>query len=288
MLKRYGAMIAVIALVLSLTACSGAGNNKEYEPDIPEQMEPQAPVIEVPDAEIPPEDDTLRELRTVIKDKNCVLGAAFLGYAGTEETPKTVLESSGLYADYTFLRDLPDSSYKDAGGSEVYLFVPMAGERITYYSASLAEDGSIAVSEEPQWQGGEGQILVLKCNVSEIFSDALIKVNGTEFSPYISLADGHLAVGEEIYDFSDYATDAAERLMEIEQIRYSLSIGMSLLETGDIEEIGGETCTLVALGTDSGDAFIREELFAVGARSVYFYDPIGDTWCPIVGTAAEN
>ena len=132
------------------------------------------------------------------------------------------------------------------------------------------------------------QILVLKCNVSEIFSDAVIKVNGTEFSPYISLADGHLVVGKDIYDFSDYATDAAERLMEIEQIRYSLSIGMSLMETGDTEEIGGETCKLIALGTDSGDAFIREELFAVGDSSIYFYDPIGDAWCPIAGTEVEN
>ncbi len=129
-LKRYAAMIAVLAVVLSLTACSGAGSSKEREPDIPEQKEPQKPVREVPDAEIPPEDDTLRELRTVIKDKNCTLGAAFLGYASAEESPKAILEGSWLYNDYPFLKNLPDSSFKDAGGSEVYLFVPMAGREL--------------------------------------------------------------------------------------------------------------------------------------------------------------
>ena len=53
---------------------------------------------------------------------------------------------------------------------------------------------------------------------------------------------------------------------------------MSLMYIGDTDEIDGGCCMLFALGTDSDEQFVQEQLYGVCDNRVYAYDVMGDAW----------
>lgn len=75
-----------------------------------------------------------------------------------------------------------------------------------------------------------------------------------------------------------------ELLFEIitgkEEAREYLDLGMKILITGEMENIGGVECHVVFLGTDHDDSFVREIHYAVDPdrRQVYRYDILTDSW----------
>ena len=106
----------------------------------------------------------------------------------------------------------------------------------------------------------------------------------------LSGMDGHL-VAENFYDFSiysDYGDDseaedknvaiAREILLDSQEVRYYINIGMSVQYTGQIQEIYGRPCWIFALGTNRDDQFVRERYYGVCDNLVYFYDALNDTW----------
>ena len=62
--------------------------------------------------------------------------------------------------------------------------------------------------EDVLYEGKKGEVILLRCNRSEIYSDVLISVtDGTEtleFHPMLSMMDGHVAAEPGCYDFSVY------------------------------------------------------------------------------------
>ena len=82
----------------------------------------------------------------------------------------------------------------DVGGEEKYLIIPL-GNPVSVFSLDLTEDGGV---EEKLIRKTMIAPFYIKCNVSDIFSNSLLRVtvHGKQYSysPYISLKDGSVVV----------------------------------------------------------------------------------------------
>ena len=100
--------------------------------------------------------------------------------------------------------DLYVKEYLDSGQIPVhyfspgdfYLVIPRYAEMgLALYQNDLTTSDSVLVYEDPNCRP-----FILQCNVSDIFSDATIRLSyqgsTVEFSPFISLKDGSAEVGE--------------------------------------------------------------------------------------------
>ena len=68
-------------------------------------------------------------------------------------------------------------------------------------------------------------------------------------------------------------------LADYDEVQGYLQQGMTMLMDGSTEEIEGVTCQLVTLGTDNGEHFVAEHLYAVSELgNVYWYDMTSEIW----------
>ena len=155
----------------------------------------------------------------------------------------------------------------------------------------ITEDGEYADDKSnPLCIGDPGEVLLLRCNLSEIYSNVLIAVTdgggALDFRPSLSMENGHLQEIAGVYDFSKYedvpddlsVQIAAVILSEADEVKLALENGMKIMYTGDTQVIDGRTCLLFALGTDSGEQFVRERYYGVCDNLIYAYDAVSDTW----------
>ena len=162
---------------------------------------------------------------------------------------------------------------------------------ITVYASGVNEWGEyVDDTSMPLGENWPGEPLLLQCNLSEIYSNVLIVVNdGSEtiaFRPSLSMEDGHLVEIPGVYDFSIYpnvpdesdVSSAMDRLVQLEEIDAAMKRGMKLLYTGDVQMVAGQNCLLFALGTDTGDQFVREFYYAVSDNYIFTYDAVNDMW----------
>lgn len=239
------------------------------------------------------DDTTLLKLREKINDNDCMLGVAFIDYVdstSTKEDLRSYLKNSGCAILYPFVAECEPVVYE---GSEFYAFVPSDSKcTITIYKSGISEDGEyIDDKTSPLYQGKAGETVVIRCNLSEIYSNVLVSVkNGAktmEFHPMLSMMDGHLAKQDGCYDFSVYGTDgeptdsvqsAYDLLMSNDEVKQCCENGMTMLYTGDSQIVDGNECMLFALGTEHEDEFVREQYYAVSGDTVYYYDAFDDEW----------
>ena len=213
--------------------------------------------------------ENLAILQDIIRENECQAGMAFLGY-----------------------------TYEGAGGYEIYAIVPGDDCRVSVYPAHPTEEGEYLDDlNAPYYMGQENEIIILRCNVSEIHSNVMVSVQkqnmSVQYHPMVSLKDGHLAAETHCYDFSIYYNwdeydpgydseldirIAREQLSETDEVSYYLGLGMSLWYTGTAEYIEGRNCPVFVLGTDHEDYFTKEHYYAVGDNVIYYYDPSGDAW----------
>ena len=249
-------------------------------------------------ARAPEADENLAILQDIIRENECQAGMAFLGYTyeGAEEAEILEYTRQGeVAAAYPFLQD---GTVVDAGGYEIYAIVPGDDCRISVYPAQPTEEGEYLDDlNAPYYTGQENEIIILRCNVSEIHSNVMVSVQkqnmSVQYHPMVSLKDEHLAAETHCYDFSIYYNGdeydpgddseldiriAREQLSETDEVSYYLGIGMSLWYTGTEEYIEGRNCPVFVLGTDHEDHFTKEHYYAVGDNVVYYYDPSGDAW----------
>ena len=243
-------------------------------------------------------DENLAILQDIIRENECQAGMAFLGYTyeGAEEAEILEYTRQGeVAAAYPFLQD---GTVVDAGGYEIYAIVPGDDCRVSVYPAQPTEEGEYLDDlNAPYYTGQENEIIILRCNVSEIHSNVMVSVQkqnmSVQYHPMVSLKDGHLAAETHCYDFSIYYNwdeydpgydseldirIAREQLSETDEVSYYLGLGMSLWYTGTEEYIEGRNCPVFVLGTDHEDHFTKEHYYAVGDNVVYYYDPSGDAW----------
>ena len=237
------------------------------------------------------ENPGLKALREEIL-QNGTFGAAFIGYVGYDSTGADLydyLEYSATGQTYPFLSD---ATLCMAEGQELYVIVPQAGEQVKIYSSTINENGEYVDDvSDPLLEGGPGEIVLLRCNVSEIFPDTLVRLEkdgkSYDYRPVISLKDGHIADTDGCLDltlYQDYSYEnddvliARELLLQTDEVKNYIKSGMSLMYTGDKEEIDGDECLIFALGTNNEDSFVQEILYGVSDTQVYVYDVIDDKW----------
>lgn len=297
-MKQFPLRLGVMLLLVSFVCGCGLKTRKtNSDPDGSKHQNGQ--LVTIPgDNKIADDDKAEAEaselsiLQKQIGQNSCGAGVALLGYVDSELSMTDLsiyLEANAFIEIYPFLSD---AAYFMTEGQELYAIVPPNDKgRITIYASEITEEGEyIDEKSTPLFQGKPGEVLVLRCNFSEIYSNVLISVtdggSAMEFRPSISLKDGHLTELEGVYDFTEYEdfSDgqsieiALEILQEIDEVRQGLEQGMSLMYIGDTDEVDGGCCMLFALGTDSDEQFVQEQLYGVCDNQVYAYDVMGDAW----------
>lgn len=231
------------------------------------------------------------KLRKRIADNGCMLGVGFVGYidleSDEEAVHKSVIEST-LANEYPFMKELREVVID---GSELYALVPASKDAvITVYYVEMSEDGNYIDNKDYHLFIGEaGEAIILRCNPSEIFPNILISVKDGEkkfeYRPSLSMKDGHVAVEDGCYDFTNYnitkekrIQNARDFLSSTDEVSNALERGMKLLYTGDEETVNGQQCLLLALGTEHEDQFVREQLYAVSDEQIFVYSVLRDRW----------
>lgn len=239
-----------------------------------------------------PNDISLDALQNKISQNSIAVGVAFIGYVNSESTEadlRAYLAGSETGKKYPFLSSAP---LVITEGQELYAIVPPNKKAtITVYPSSVTEDGEYADDRSnPLCIGEPGEPLLLRCNLSEIYSNVLISATdgggAVLFRPSVSLKDGHLTNDLPVYDFSIYEETPDERsvqiateiLLEADEVKNAVKGGMKIMYTGDTQMIEGRTCLLFALGTDREDQFVRERYYGVCDNLIYVYDAVSDTW----------
>ena len=242
--------------------------------------------------QIPYEDLSLELLQDEIMQSGNKVGLAFLGYVDSQSSEvdlRDYIMHSDAGSKYPFLLM---SGLLMVEGQELYVIVPPdETTSITVYASGVNEWGEyVDDTSMPLGENWPGEPLLLQCNLSEIYSNVLIVVNdGSEtiaFRPSLSMEDGHLVEIPEAYDFSIYpnvpdesdVSSAMDRLVQLEEIDAAMKRGMKLLYTGDVQMVAGQNCLLFALGTDTGDQFVREFYYAVSDNYIFTYDAVNDMW----------
>ena len=243
-------------------------------------------------------EENLAILQDIIRENECQAGMAFLGYTYENADTSEILEytrQEELAAAYPFLQD---GTVVDAGGYEIYAIVPGLDCKISIYPTQVTEEGEYLEDlNNPWYMGQENEVIILRCNMSEIFSNVMVSVQkqnmSVQYHPMVSLKDGHLAAEAYCYDFSiyydwdeyqseyDYSLDiniARDLIAQTDEVSYYLGLGMSLWYTGTEEYIEGINCPVFVIGTDHEEHFTKEKYYAAGDNVVYYYDPLGDAW----------
>jgi hypothetical protein len=168
--KQQGVRWAVVLAVLTvlLTGCSGAA---------PEQVPPAQSASRI--ASIPFSEGQL-------------YAAVYLGYQEMQDL-------SYYVEQYLDSGDLPIHYFSDG---EYYLIIPRYSDmELKLYQNDIQTGDSTLVFEEPACRP-----FLIQCNVSDIFSDASVCLTWREetvsFSPYISLEDGGVEVGDRGLDLA--------------------------------------------------------------------------------------
>ena len=226
-MKRKVLMFCIATLlVCSLCGCVALpGENPSYPGESQNHNISSVPGSE-PESKPEPEDTNsedpaLTALQQKINYHSKGAGVAFIGYVDSESSE---VDLRAYYASSETGKVYPDLVYAPlymAEGQELYAIVPpcAAGE-ITVYASAMNENGQYADDREhPLHSGKPGEPLLLRCNLSEIYSNVLISATdgggAILYRPSVSLENGHLATEQSVYDFSIYEETPDERSVQI-------------------------------------------------------------------------
>lgn len=209
MRKKTYLLPVLILCFLLITGCKTIPHNDSSESS--NKIPDSSSVTESNKAEN--DDSTLRVLRESIREHDCTLGIAFIGYVDSESSADdvyTYLKNSPTAQAYPFLCNNSVTAHE---GAELYAFVPASKDAyITVYQAGMTENGEYEDHKDKIiCQSEPGEVVVLRCNISEIYANVLISVTDgaktLEFHPMLSMMDGHVAEEPGCYDFSVYNAD---------------------------------------------------------------------------------
>lgn len=292
-MKRKALMFCTtILLVCSLYGCMALPGEKPSYPDGSQTTEDSS--VKEPD-DVNAEDAALTALRQKISYYSKGAGVAFLGYVDSQSTEaelRSYITDGKVGKSYPFILNAPMFLTE---GQELYAIVPPCDKgRITVYASGITEEGQYTDDRtHPLYEGNPGEALLLRCNLSEIYSNVLIAATdgggAILFRPSLSMENGHLQEVAGVYDFSTYEEEPDERsiqiatelLLETDEVKQAVMQGMKVMYTGNTQWIEGRPCLLFALGTDSEDQFVRERYYGVCDNLVYSYDAISDTWSTV-------
>ncbi len=292
-MKRIVLLFCTVMLfICSLCGCSAS---PEKSPSIPGGGTiPGGNTAKDPDDKNT-EEAAFAELQKKISQSGSAVAVAFIGYVDSESSEadlRAYVAGSETGKEYPSLSSAP---LYMAEGQELYAIIPPHDKgTIIVYPSMMTEDGEYADDRNnPLHVGEPGEPLLLRCNLSEIYSNVLIVATdgggAMDFRPSLSMENGHLQEIAGVYDFSTYEEVPDERsiqiatelLLETDEVKQAVMQGMKVMYTGNTQWIEGRPCLLFALGTDSEDQFVRERYYGVCDNLVYSYDAISDTWSTV-------
>ena len=289
MRKAFCLLCTVVLLVCCLCGCTAS---PKKTPSIPggDTISGGSTVKDPNDKNT--EEAAFAALQKKIAQSGSVVAIAFIGYVDSESSEvdlRAYTASSKTGKKYPGLSHAPLYMTE---GQELYAIVPVNEKgTITLYPSAMTENGEYADDKSnPLCIGEPGKVLLLRCNLSEIYSNVLITVTdgggALDFRPSLSMENGHLQEIAGVYDFSIYEETPDERsvqiateiLSEADEVKLALKSGMKIMYTGDTQWIEGRPCLLFAIGTDREDQFVRERYYGVCDNLIYAYDAVSDTW----------
>lgn len=218
-MKKIAVIMSLLLCLFILASCGG-GEDKETT------LAPETTTEETTAAEVIPTEATtaeatttelvtqsvsekaLGEFRKLMKDEKYVCGVAYLGYY-SEDIGVIIedLQYKGIYKKHPFLDEFRRKNFHSLEGSELYAVIPAEGVEVTVNEYAFNENGigygkkRVAVSD--------GEILFLRGNVSDIMPNLQLVITDekgsiTEYLPSMSLENGYLSKGQQIWDFSPY------------------------------------------------------------------------------------
>lgn len=285
-------LCTVILLVCCLCGCTAS---PEKNPSTPGgDTIPGGSTVKDPDDKNT-EESAFAALQKKIAQSGSAVAIAFIGYVDSESSE---VDLRAYVANSETGKEYPDLSRAPlymAEGQELYAIIPPNDKgTIIVYPSTITEDGEYADDKSNPLHAGEpGEPLLLRCNLSEIYSNVLIAATdgggAIDFHPSLSMENGHLQEIAGVYDFSTYEDVPDERsvqiateiLLETDEVKHAVKEGMKVMYTGNTQWIEGRPCLLFALGTDSEEQFVRERYYGVCDNLVYGYDAISDTWSTV-------
>lgn len=284
-MKRFTKILTACLLTASVALTVGCSSEKEPETSVTTTTQLQRATTA--------NDSSLSQLRNTVEAEDCKVGVAFIGYLNEHLTKGEILDfvrESACGKKYDFLCETSAQNIVDAYGYELFAIVPKSEKgTVTIYESEMTEDGEYKdLRDRVLYKGKPGEPVILKCNISEVYSNVLVvSVENneiTEFRPILSMRDGRFASAQGCYDFSVYDNkydaelNARERLCQTDEIQYYLSKDMTLVYMDEIRDVNGYDCMIFAVGTENGDQFVREQLYAVSEDQMFFYNVQNDEW----------
>lgn len=287
----------LVALLIAVMLFGGCNNDKDKEwgnPSADITIDENSTQIENnsnPTAEITAiKSPELEALRTQIANEKAIAGVALVDYVDSSLSEKDIeafLYNDPLTEKYPFLKNAKTVPFK---GQELFVIVPSNDTGIITVYESKIDDSLeyIDNKNEPIYVGSSGEIVALRCNESENFSNILIKItdNGKEceIRPSISLEDGRTVVGiDGCYDFTlddmRKHTDEAYYLLSnyFPEIADAENTGKTLVSMG-LFWFSDQYMIRFELGTYTDDGFKCENQYAVSFDATYSFDYEKNAW----------
>ncbi|MBO5936336.1 MAG: hypothetical protein J6Q79_01830 [Clostridia bacterium] len=201
-MKKFMVIAMVLLSLLLLASCGGGGEDPTTT--VPSTTETTTePVTESESAK------ALAEFQKHMKDEGYLCGVAYLGYY-SEDIGVIIedLKYKGIYDKHKFLDEIKRKNFYSLEGSEFYAVVPAEGVNITVNEYGFNEEGiGYAIKEIVKIT--DGTPVFIRGNISDIMPNIQLIItdeNGAEkeYLPSMSLENGLLSKGQQIYDFSPY------------------------------------------------------------------------------------
>ena len=169
------------------------------------------PVTEAPSTEPAVQSKEYAKYCEILADMNALCAVAYVGYnGGTFAEIQQGFENDGLIEALSILAEIPEENLISVEGSELYLVIPREDVAISVFEQVFDEITADLTYGKALYTGFEPEALLLRGNISDIFPNLAIMIEGQggetlEYSPSLSLMDGTLYVESSlIFDMTPY------------------------------------------------------------------------------------
>ncbi|MDD5945723.1 MAG: hypothetical protein PUD43_08425 [Clostridia bacterium] len=179
---------AVLSCLLMLSGCTASTSKTDDGVNEEKQEEVQEEVQEEIHEEVKEES----KLDSIPFEDGQYYAAAYLGYQEMDDIS---------YYTEQYLDDdnVPVHYFSDG---EYYLIIP----RYSDMELTLLKNDMETMTSTEVYEESDCKPFIIQCNVSDIFPDATVRLtyegNTVEFSPYLSLMDGSVQIGENGLDIT--------------------------------------------------------------------------------------
>lgn len=204
-MKKLIVAIAVILCLSVLAACGGGGEDSTTTAPTTEST---TEITTQPTTESESE-KALIEFQKFIRDGDYLCGVAYLGYY-SEDIGVIIedLQYKGIYKKYNFLSEIKRKNFYSLEGSEFYAIVPAEGVEVKVNEYSFNEEG-VGYTVGEIVNSTDGTPVFVRGNISDIMPNIQLIITDEsgyemEYLPSMSLENGLLSKGHQIYDFTPY------------------------------------------------------------------------------------